>query len=191
MDEERRRATDRAAELGVHLLMDDEVVIDGVRFLGATLWTDYALYGDPDRSALVAEQLMNDHLMILAGPDRGQLRAATCRDWHLASRRWLEKKLAEPHLPTVVVTHHVPHPRSISPRYAGDPLNPAFCSDLSELVERGGAALWVHGHTHVGFDYVAGGARVVCNPKGYGPRVPGGRIENPAFDERLVIEIEP
>ena len=191
VEEERARALARAAQLGVHLLMDDEVVIGGVRFLGATLWTDFALYGDPEGSARIAERYMNDHRMIIEGPDRAPLRARTTLAWHRASRRWLEERLAVRHDPTVVVTHHVPHSASIAPRYAADPLNPAFCSDLSHLVEHGGATLWVHGHTHTGFDYRAGGTRVICNPKGYGPRKASGPIENPAFDERLVIEITP
>jgi Icc-related predicted phosphoesterase len=89
----------------------------------------------------------------------------------------------------VVVTHHLPHPGSIHPRFADDALTPAFCSDLSELVESSGAVLWVHGHTHESCDYVAGGTRVVCNPKGYGPIRQGGRYENMNFDPGLAIEI--
>jgi len=88
-----------------------------------------------------------------------------------------------------MLTHHLPHPRSIHPRFADDPLTPAFCSDLSDLVEGSRAALWVHGHTHTSCEYIAGNTRVACNPKGYGPQSPGGRIENEQFDENLVIEI--
>lgn len=57
----------------------------------------------------------------------------------------------------MVVTHHLPHPRSIHPSFANDPLTPAFCSDLTEMVEGSDAALWVHGHTHSSSDYIAGG----------------------------------
>jgi hypothetical protein len=27
--------------------------------------------------------------------------------------------------------------------------------------------LWTHGHTHDRFDYMIGGCRIVCNPRGY------------------------
>ena len=27
--------------------------------------------------------------------------------------------------------------------------------------------MWTHGHTHEDFDYMIGGCRVVCNPRGY------------------------
>lgn len=38
-----------AREHGVHLLNRDAAVIGGVRFLGATLWTDFRLFGDRER----------------------------------------------------------------------------------------------------------------------------------------------
>jgi hypothetical protein len=38
-------------------------------------------------------------------------------------------------------------------------------------------------------DYQTLGARVLCNPKGYGLRSPGGRLENPGFDPRLVVSL--
>src|SRR6202012_5047412 len=31
---------------GIHLLENNTVVLNGVRFIGATLWTDYALFGN-------------------------------------------------------------------------------------------------------------------------------------------------
>ena len=46
----------------------------------------------------------------------------------------------------------------------------------------GGAALWIHGHTHTFFDYRAGGARVICNPRGY----PG---EATGFRPDLIVDI--
>lgn len=188
--DERLRAMDLAAKLGVYLLMDDEITVGGVRFLGATLWTDYALVGDVEAGMRIAERSMNDHRLIFPNADMKPLRAATARQWHLASRRWLEERLPGGEgTTTVVVTHHLPHPRSIAARYIGDALNVAFCSDMSELVEGSGAALWIHGHTHASCDYQAGGTRVICNPKGYGPGVHGSRIENPDFDPRLAIEI--
>lgn len=188
--DERLAAARLATDLGIHLLMNDQVVIDGVRFLGTTLWTDYALGGDVESATRIAERSMNDHRCIFPNEAMTPLRAATAREWHLASRRWLEERLSErTGMTTVVVTHHLPHPQSIGRQYVGDPLNPAFCSDLSDLVETSGAVLWVHGHTHTSCDYRAGNTRVLCNPKGYGPLATGGRIENPAFDERLMIDL--
>ena len=194
VEEEAARAERLAADSGVHWLNTRAVTIDGVRFLGATLWTDYAFYGAPARDMALAARFLNDHRMIFPRPASPPLSPRQAMDWHVSARDWLAGELLQTTGPegstkTVVITHHMPRPRSVGPKYAGDPLNPAFCSDLSALVERSGAAAWIHGHTHTSCDYVAGSTRVVCNPKGYGPRKEGGPIENLAFDPACVIEV--
>jgi Icc-related predicted phosphoesterase len=190
IEEELPAARKLAHELGVHFLWDDDVTIDGVRFLGTSLWTDYALYGEIADAMAYAKEEMSDHYVIFPRRDIKPLDPGEARNWHLKSRVWLSEKL-QARVPgkTVVVTHHLPHPNSIAAQYVGDRLTPAFCSDLSEIVEGSNAALWIHGHTHSSCDYMAGATRVVCNPKGYGPRSVHGRIQNEAFNERLVIEI--
>jgi calcineurin-like phosphoesterase family protein len=100
---------------------------------------------------------------------------------HDAHRAWLTSRLVA-HFPgpTVVVTHHPPHPGSIAPKFATHPLNPAFVSNLEDLMGR--ARLWIHGHTHFALDYTVRGTRVVCNARGY----PG---EDTAFVPDLVVEV--
>lgn len=58
---------------------------------------------------------------------------------------------------------------------------------MSPIVENAGAALWVHGHTHSSFDYMAGETRVVCNPFGYAANCPGE--PNREFDGTLTVEV--
>src|SRR4030095_1670597 len=41
----------RCAATHVHVLDDTELVLDGVRFLGTTLWTDFELYPGERRTA--------------------------------------------------------------------------------------------------------------------------------------------
>jgi Icc-related predicted phosphoesterase len=179
-----------AAELGCHFLENDTVVLEGVRFIGATLWTDFALNGDGGlqmRSMDLAQEMMNDFHLI-QWREGEQLRLFQPRDaarLHHASRRFLEAQLAERFSgPTVVVTHYLPHRTSIAERFIGSDLNPAFCSDLSALIEEAQPALWLHGHSHDSCDHRVGKTRVVCNPRGYHPHE-----LNPDFDSNLVIEI--
>lgn len=185
-----------AAGLGIHLLDDSSTAIAGVRFIGATLWTDLELYGAAGREALLArglEHLVEYHTIRVGGerftPDHSLA-------LHQESRIFLERELAAPFAgKTVVVTHHGPHPGSIHPRFAGSVVNPSFTSDLSPLM--GPAALWIHGHTHASCDYVVNGTRVLANPRGYCGRHPvSGRLhgtpgapENADFDPALVVEI--
>jgi Icc-related predicted phosphoesterase len=87
---------------------------------------------------------------------------------HDASRTWLVRQLEQAFDgPTVVITHHLPALKSIAPRYANDPLNPAFASRLEDMIERYQPTLWIHGHTHEPCDYELSRTRVVCNPRGY------------------------
>lgn len=178
------RAT--AREHGVHFLDADRVDIGGVRFLGATLWTDFALYGRKPlqiaRAMSVAGRVMMDYRLVRHG--LRQLTPMDTRDEHLAQVGWLQNQLSEPHPgPTVVVTHHLPHRRSVHARYGGDVLNPCFASDLDALV-REPVSLWVHGHTHETFDYSVNGTRVRCNPRGYLPQEPNRR-----FDAAAVLDL--
>ena len=178
----------RAKYPGVQWLENEAVVLGGVRFLGATLWTDYYLYHNSETAMAVARRDLNDHAAISSKhrwAERGRFSPNEALLLHRESRAWLETALANPFDgKTVVVTHHAPHPLSVAPVYAGDSLTPAFVSDLSTLIEQYQPDLWVHGHTHASFDYVVPGTktRVVCNPRGYGD-------ENPEFDVGKVVEI--
>ena len=176
-----------AERLKIALLDGDEIVIGGVRFLGATLWTDFALHGSEprqiDRAMADAKYGMND-FRVIRHAEAGTFHPQQARDIHLAQVRWLDNELTKPFDgSTVVITHYLPHPQSISERFRGSSLNPAFASDLSHLLKPP-VGLWIHGHTHDSCDYMVNGTRVVCNPRGYLPMEP-----NPAFDSALVVEV--
>lgn len=123
----------------VNFLENGETVIGGVRFLGCTMWTDYALDG-PGRQERAwamanAEGRLNDHSVIAWRmlPRYESFTPLKALDLYERSREWLRRKLAEPFDgQTVVMTHHAPHPLSINQRWKGSSLNPAFASDLSE-----------------------------------------------------------
>jgi predicted phosphodiesterase len=175
----------------VRVLDDEEVVLEGVRFLGSTLWTDFRLSGDGDERAAAmkaAAGSMRDFSRIFQ--DAALQNPFTPADCARLSKRhaaWLARSLARTHDgPTVVVTHHAPSRRSVHPRFESSPLNACFVSDLDHLVDGRRAQLWIHGHTHDSFDYRLNGTRVVCNPRGYSP---GGVNENASFDPDFTISI--
>lgn len=175
----------------VHVLENTSVVIGGVRFLGCTLWTDYELFGldRRDEAMAASAQCLSDHRTIsIRGADgKRKFLPSDALEMHRRSRQWLAEQLAISHDgPTVVVTHHAPHRNSVDPKYADDLVTAAYVSDLEPLVEK--ADLWVHGHTHCSQDYHIGGARVVCNPRGY--RLSGGNAENRAFLPVAIVPIK-
>lgn len=188
----------KARQRGVHFLDKDAVELFGVRFLGATLWTDFDIYGPAMRERCMQEAAfcMSDYSEIdvrrVSDEAPGMVRRVRLspeqtRQWFHRARHWLIDQLAEPFVgPTVVVTHHLPHIRSVAVRYEGDLLNGAFVSDLGALFDV--PKLWVHGHTHDSMDYVESGVRVICNPRGY--ESGDGRWENAQFIEDLTIVVE-
>ena len=159
-----------------------------IRVIGATLWTDFRLYGTPGPSMRVAQERLADFEVI--NIERGYrlrtLQPVDTTRLHTATLAFLRKELSrEFEGTTIVVTHHAPSPRSIARRFRNDPLNPAFASDLEAFIERYEPALWVHGHMHDSFDYRLGRTRVVCNPRGYFPHQ-----LNPDFRPLLVVETQ-
>ena len=177
-----------AAGTNVRVLDCEEARIGGVRFLGATLWTDFAVAGEGEaRAAAVreAERFMRDFSVVRMGEARFTPDASAALFAEHAA--WLEARLAEPYGgATVVITHHAPSPKSIHPRFDGSPLNACFVSDAERLLDGRRACLWIHGHTHDSFDYEVNGTRVLCNPRGYAK---DGVNENRAFDPGLRIEV--
>lgn len=188
-----------ARELDISFLENDRVVVGGVEFLGATLWTDFELLSVPGRpvrmSAAEAKDRMQRRMIDYSlirwreGPEPATERLLTPDDSaavHRRSRAWLADRLAIPFEgPRVVVTHHLPSWRSVAPSFLRAASNAGFASDLDELF--GPMALWVHGHTHHSFDYRAGPTRIIANPRGY-PMKAGG-YENPLFQPALLVEV--
>jgi Icc-related predicted phosphoesterase len=163
------------------VLENRTVVIDGTRFVGATLWSDMG-NRDP-RTLVVARNEMSDYSVI--EKDGRHLRpedTLTCFNQSLAFLNAELQKTFDG--PTVVITHHLPSYKSIAPRFEGDTLNGAYASELDDLILKYEPVIWIHGHTHVSFDYCIGKTRVLCNPRGY-----FGVEENAKFDPNLVIEI--
>jgi len=174
-----------AAPTGIHVLNDNVLEFEGVRFLGTTLGTDFRLYGEGQAwfSRQQAKALIEDFVSIRTG--KRQFTPEDSVVIHESSKAWLIRELEKTFDgPTVVVTHHLPASPSIAARYKNDPLNPAFASRLEGVIERYRPDVWIHGHTHVACDYEIFGTRVVCNPRGY-----PGEEQGSGFDPGLCVSL--
>lgn len=154
----------------LHVLNDSVVEIRGQRFLGGTLW-----WRDQVASRMRAGRWIDFR------------RIDGLSDWiwdASAKARAFLLDNVQPH--DVVVTHYLPLHKSLDPRFMGRDgemgTNCFYLNDLAPIFERGGPALWIHGHTHCRKDYRAGDTRVVCNPL-------GNQMEETGFIEKLVIEL--
>ena len=170
----------------VYFLENGEVVIDNVVFIGATMWTDFNLYGTPELSARHARTAMADYKIIKFGktPFRYVSPVDTARMFQ-ESRRFIFDRL-ETHIghKCIVVTHHAPSAQSIPKQYMNDSLSPAFASDLEREMMRYEPHMWIHGHVHEPCSYTVGQTRVLCNPGGY-----PGEHQLKSFNWALVIVV--
>ena len=162
----------------IYFLNNEIKELDGVAFFGDTLWTsfnndslamNYARYGMPDFNIVsygkdmkfTPEQSIFEHNLGLLG---------------------LSKFAKMKHDKKVVITHHAPSFKSTALKFAGSPLNPAFASNIEDMIKAVNAKVWVHGHMHNNADYTIHNTRIINNPYGY-------ENENPDYIPRLVVDI--
>jgi len=190
----------QAKALGIYFLENDAVNIDGVRFLGCTLWTDFNRYCP--KEITIAWESMNDYECIKAehwwkntenkekalslmnldsqfGFDPDMFSPTVAYLFHQESLQWLHQELEKLHTgKTVVISHHAPTLR-ITDNYA-------YASDLTSFIKERANHIdvWMHGHIHEPEDNEIAGVRIVSNPRGY-PKF--GVLEN--FSETKTIEL--
>ncbi len=174
-------------------------VIDGVRFVGATLWSDWRLAGRwltpdmpdrPDDPVAYAAARMTDPAT--GSREYRAIRQGDGTPWspraamaaHDADREAMRAALARPHPgPTVAVTHHPPIAEAAD-RYRDAPgvpwWVPAFYATtlLADLPAAHRPALWISGHFHAAHDLLLHGTRCLANP-----------VEGRSFDPGRVVEV--
>jgi len=165
----------------VTVLDDSTEIIDGVRFIGGTLWTNFK--ENDWFSKQRAKSCMPDFRCVTY---KGKILVPEDTvTFHNVTKCYIINELKEPFDgKTVVVTHHLPHRVCVHPKYAGDNLNPAFVSDLDEVFEED-IALWICAHTHEVVDEVVNETRIICNPLGY-PQVERGMN---GYDHSLTVKL--
>jgi len=180
-----------ADQYNIHFLENDEIILNGIRFLGCTLWTDYTTSIRISQSVAMKEfnSRMADHRLIMKPDGNNILVPFSTRDaWriHKDSVSWLTKKLYDESFDgkTVVITHHGPSLLCKHKKYGHSELSGGFYSDLPNLIEK--ADLWVYGHTHSNLDIEIKNTRLISNQRGY-PHENGAELDE--FNANLIINL--
>lgn len=146
---------DLAEETHTTFLHRTTAVIQGLKFVGATLWSlidkeSVSRINDFHETVFrtqidYVEEFVNDFRFL---------------------RTVLERSVQR--YPVVVVTHHLPSGSLIHSRYFGSVVNSAFSTDvLGSLSLSPQVKLWVSGHTHEFMRKKYGGCELFVNPLGY------------------------
>jgi len=168
----------------IYFLEKDVKVIDGLPFLGCTLWSDLN-HRNPHTMHMVSSML-NDHRLIRHDKQNyRRINGSDTVDRHEEHLKWLNETMKDM-ARCVVVGHFGPSHLSIHPRYKHDiHTNGAYTSDLSNFIlEHPQIKLWTQGHTHHAFEYKIGETIVACNPRGY-----VGYEPDSGWDVNRVIEL--
>ncbi len=130
----------RKAAVGshVHFLENDQIILDGVRFIGSTLWTDFNLYRNDQLAMLHAGNQMEDFTVILEAQSESKpqrLKPARTQNRFHQSVNYLTQTLDKPFDgKTIVVTHHLPTEQSVPLQFRGNALSAAFASNLENFI---------------------------------------------------------
>lgn len=165
----------------IHFLDGTYVDLDGVRFVGGTLWTDM------NRGCPLTEQYlrggMNDFRLVQWKRDYSKF---TPRNAAIMHEKYLRQfsEACEGQDRVVVCSHHAPTFKSVHPKYHNQTfMNGGYHSVLDEFIlDRPQIKLWTHGHMHDCFFYEVGTTQVWCNPRGYND-------ENKYFNPDKVVEV--
>lgn len=173
----------RTQDSNIKFLEQQSQLVDGVRFLGCTLWSDFSIIGEREYNLRNIRRLMNDYYVIGYNHNKRVLQPNDIYAYHQTSLTWLQEKLAKyKNDNLVVITHHAPSAKSLTDRVNPQAVWPAYASDLEQLIIDSNVKLWIHGHTHHAWDYKIGNTRIICNPRGY----PGQKT---GFQADLIVKI--
>lgn len=172
-----------AQENGVHFLEQDVLLMGGLRILGATLWTDFNLFGNseywlskedlPKRKSDACKSILTN---------TGIFSPVAMAERHHSTVRWLKSELDRDFSgKTIVVTHHVPTRQGLPSIWRNENSSAAFASHLETLFPQ--VDTWICGHTHAAADFQSGRCRVVINPRGRSAENCNG------FNPELVLEV--
>lgn len=170
----------------LHVLDKSSVEIDGIVFVGATMWTDM---NDRDPETIdIVRYVMNDFKIITNSKKVVSYKVPSYDEFQTMETRYRIAKwdtldaieefdstveyfdsMISSDNKFVVVTHHCPSFESIDPKYETETIrNGGYCSNLEKFIsERPTIAAWFHGHVHTVNEYTIGETHIRSNPRGY------------------------
>lgn len=142
-------------------------ILEGVKFIGAVLWTDFH---DSPTNAMLAKRMVNDFRVIKG------FSVHDCINLNKQHKQFIEQHY-EPGC--VIVTHFLPSLECVASMYKNSPANPYFANNLDVSNYD---CDWLFGHTHSFVSKIQGKCRLYANPLGY-PH------ENAVFQENYTITV--
>ena len=145
----------------VHIVNNETVQIQDVKFIFTTLWTKIEKYVVEVMRGMMDFKAIKCNGMHFTVNDYNAVHEK-CMNFLSAALNSNGKK--------VVVTHHLPSSACNVDEFKGSVLNEAFCVDLTRLIENSEIDGWIYGHSHRNKDdFEINGTRMISNQLGYVP----------------------
>jgi UDP-2,3-diacylglucosamine pyrophosphatase LpxH len=135
-------------------------------FLGSALWS---LITKAERE--IVKQVSNDLRSINDGDKL--ITVEKINEIHKRNVDWLTASLEEiknaneNNTIVVILTHHLPSYKAISPKYRLDKYNSMYASNLDHIIKKYKPQYWLFGHTHTRININIHDTKLYCNPRGY------------------------
>lgn len=135
----------------VHVLDTQTVNIDGINFVGGTMWTD--MNKDDPIMKQRAPRIMNDFTIIEDMTPDYSVAAFNVFNDYVQSHKPID----------VVISHHGPSWGCIADEYISSNYNSLYVSD----VDVSDVKFWIYGHLHGGKSLEQDGCQILHNSRGY------------------------
>lgn len=176
----------REQDLGgkLAIMNNGSIEIDDISLWAAPLWTD--MNNNNPITCMTASGSMPEFRGYVQWNDFELFNPARSSELHRESLESLEIFFENNNNDKVVImTHHAPSFQSVNRKFKGSQLNPAFASELDDVILHYNPNIWVHGHMHDPVDYMIGDTRIIANPMGY----PREEQDGSGYNPNLFVEI--
>lgn len=159
---------------GVTVLDNETVELEGIRFFGSTLWTDFE--GRSNAAMNKVRRRMGEYFFVktrgASASHDAPLRKFQPEDAIQAHNRAWATLLSEVKTgdgkSTIVITHHAPSKLGCNPQFSSNGLDGAYYSALDvQIAGLETVPIWIHGHTHIAKNYEIGRVEVRTNARGF------------------------
>jgi len=166
-----------------HLLDNHSIMIDDVKIIGSTLWTNFD--NQNPLTLYNAENMMLDYKYIKKNGYANtweKVKPLDILKRHIYSVSYIQNQLTDYHGKSIVLTHHCPSFRGKSKIWLEH--NGLYCSDLDDMIYKLKPSFWCYGHIHEHSVYGIGNTMLLSNPLGY-----IGHNEQSNFKHDMVFEL--
>ena len=179
--EESRKYRENLYKANLTILENNSVTIEDTTFYGTTLWFEETIETN------LLKYNLNDYRCIKDfTPDK----------WSREAIKFI-KNVEDNESKKVLITHHVPHSRFISPKYVGNEMNCFYLNEIGKFLNKFNLVMFGHSHDSVNQPF-SDSCRAISNPRGY-PKIPNTCItypnssstegENDKFQYQLIVEV--